>query len=212
MATRDINGFAMHYEDVGSVFQHAWPCSGAVWAGVAPALTDRYRCITLDGRGAGESERVEEGHTSAQYAQDVLALAGALGIDQFTMIGHSSGGSVGVEVLLAAPQRVERLVLVGSFVDAGYLPPEMVDGMLGLAEMVASGSPDAHSALVGCFGSHVRAVLRSCSREVRNWPPVGLRGSSAARSRLWPIHIVATPSRRRRLGDQCAHTRGQRVS
>lgn len=98
MPEREINGFEMHYEDEGSgpvlVFQHAWLSAGMVWGGVVPALRDRYRCITFDGRGAGASERTEEGHNSEQYARDLLALADALGVERFTVVGHSSGGFV----------------------------------------------------------------------------------------------------------------------
>lgn len=157
MPEQTINGVEIHYEDQGSgpalVFQHAWLSSSVIWGGVVPQLTDRYRCITLDTRGAGDSERTEDGHNSEQYAADLLALTSELGVDDFTLAGHSSGGFVAVEAARQAPDRVKQLVLVGSFVDAGYLPDGFGEQLLGLAELVASRGDGARDALVGFFGS-----------------------------------------------------------
>ncbi len=157
MPQAEINGFNMHYEDVGTgdviVFQHAWLSSSMVWGGVVPLLSDRYRCITVDGRGAGESERTEEGHTNQQYGQDLLALTTELGIDRFAIAGHSSGGFAAVEASLAAPERVSALLLVGSFVDADYLAPGFADQLVGIGELVASDDAAARPTLEGFFAS-----------------------------------------------------------
>lgn len=147
MPSVNVNGFSMYYEDSGSgeplVFYHGYLCAGNVWESLVPKLTDSYRCIVLDGRGAGASEKTSEGHTVGQYADDLLALADALGLDRFTAVGFSMGGSVAVQAALKAPDRITRMVLMGSPVDVDHLAPEIVANMAGFAELVAAGSADA---------------------------------------------------------------------
>jgi pimeloyl-ACP methyl ester carboxylesterase len=141
MPFQEVNGFRMHYEEQGQgevlLLQHGWLSTLHVWDAVIPHLQYRYRCIAVDARGCGESERTKEGHTMRQYADDVLALAQALGIERFTLIGHSMGGVIATYAALAAPQAVERLVYVSSTPSA-----DLVDAGL-MASMVAAGEPIA---------------------------------------------------------------------
>lgn len=147
MPIAQVNGFAMHYEDVGSgeplVFYHGYLNSGNVWDSVVDHLKGSYRCITLDGRGAGHSERTADGHTIAQYADDMLSLASSLGIDRFTAVGFSMGGAVVTQAALKLPERIARLVLIGSPVDASHVDPALVGNMAGFSQLVAAGNRQA---------------------------------------------------------------------
>jgi pimeloyl-ACP methyl ester carboxylesterase len=142
----------MNYEDRGTgpvlVFQHAWLGSLHVWDGVIPHLTDRYRCIAVDTRGCGESGNTPDNHNLQQYADDVLELTKQLGIDRFTLIGHSSGGFLSTYAALKAPNRVERLVLVASAPSVDLIPQESMPVMIGAGEAIAAGNRDA---AVGLF-------------------------------------------------------------
>ena len=130
----EINGFTMNYEDRGQgevlIFQHGWLSTLHVWDGVIPHLEDRYRCIAVDTRGCGESSRTKEGHSIDQYADDVLALARGLGIDRFTMIGHSMGGVIATHAALKAPEVVERMVLVASTPSVDLLDAGLVSALV----------------------------------------------------------------------------------
>jgi pimeloyl-ACP methyl ester carboxylesterase len=134
----------MNYEDRGAgpvlVFQHAWLSSLHVWDGVIPHLTDQYRCIAVDTRGCGESGNTVQGQNLQQYSDDVLELTKQLGIERFTLIGHSSGGVLGTYAALKAPKRVERLVLVASGPSAEFIPPETMPALIGVGEAVAAGN------------------------------------------------------------------------
>ena len=142
MAQAEINGFSMSYNDQGRgealFFHHGWISSQRHWRDVASQLADRYRCITFDCRGAGDSDRVTTGHTMSQYASDMVALADELGIGRFTAIGHSMGGNVATQAALDTPDRIERLVLVSSS-PSDYVPPEAVQQLIGLSDLVAAG-------------------------------------------------------------------------
>jgi pimeloyl-ACP methyl ester carboxylesterase len=78
------------------------------------ALAERYRVVAFDHRGHGASDGPDdpERYTLAHLASDTLAVADALGLDRFRLLGHSMGGMVAQRVVLANPERVDALVLM----------------------------------------------------------------------------------------------------
>jgi pimeloyl-ACP methyl ester carboxylesterase len=80
--------------------------------GPAPALlAHRFRVVSFDNRGFGESDAPPGPYTTAQLAQDALAVLDATEIDTAHVIGISLGGMVAQELVLARPERVRKLVL-----------------------------------------------------------------------------------------------------
>ena len=80
--------------------------------GPSPALlARRFRVVTFDNRGFGDSDATEGPYTTAQLATDALAVLDAAGIEQAHVVGSSLGGMVAQELALAAPERVRKLVL-----------------------------------------------------------------------------------------------------
>jgi 3-oxoadipate enol-lactonase len=77
--------------------------------GEALAADGRW-VVAPDMRGHGASGRTS-GYSFDLMRDDVLALADALGMERFDLVGHSMGGSVAILVAEAAPQRLTRLVL-----------------------------------------------------------------------------------------------------
>lgn len=74
-----------------------------------------FRCVAIDLKGFGFSERPAEGDYSLTgQANLVLHTMDALGIGRAILIGHSMGGDVAMRVAAAAPERVEKLVLVAA--------------------------------------------------------------------------------------------------
>jgi pimeloyl-ACP methyl ester carboxylesterase/DNA-binding winged helix-turn-helix (wHTH) protein len=75
------------------------------------------RVTILDKRGSGLSERLGAGEAPPleQRADDVRAVMDAAGIDRATVFGSSEGGSLAVLLAAAHPDRVERLVLHGTW-------------------------------------------------------------------------------------------------
>lgn len=79
----------------------------------------------VDLRGYGEARDAGGSYTTAEGAEDVLALADRLGWERFSLIGHSMGGSVIQRALAAAPERVRRIAGVSPVPASGLpLPPE----------------------------------------------------------------------------------------
>ncbi len=129
MPTKNVNDVELFYEENGSgeaiIFHHGYTGSHDSWDGVVERLQDRFRCIVMDGRGAGDSAHPDDGYNIEQMAADVVGMADAIGIDQFTYVGHSMGGGMGMELGLSHAERLAKLVLVA---------PAPADGIEGSEE------------------------------------------------------------------------------
>lgn len=172
-----VNQFDMHYEDTGKgeplVFVHGWISTGSVWDATVRELEISFRCLVPEGRGASESGRPTGGHSIASYADDLLAFADALGLERFTVVGHSMGGVIGTAAALKAPERVERLVMVASTPDASYVADGIWNMLIGLSDVLAEGNQDAAQAFITGItarrdGAPIQRLAEgavSCSRE-----------------------------------------------
>lgn len=123
-----VNGVELFHDEIGSgepvLLHHGYTGSHDLWLNeIAPKLADRYRCIVMDARGAGESAHPADGYTIEQYALDVIGMADALGLDRFTYVGHSMGGGIGMQLGLEHAERLNKLVLVAPIPSGGTKPP-----------------------------------------------------------------------------------------
>lgn len=122
-----IDGREMAYLDEGQgpviVFGHSYLWDSAMWAPQVNALRAQYRCIVPELWAHGESDHAPSSTRSlTDYAQQILALMDHLNIEEFSIVGLSVGGMWGTEVVTLAPQRVQSLVLMDTFVG---LEPEI---------------------------------------------------------------------------------------
>jgi 3-oxoadipate enol-lactonase len=95
------------------------------WVLQVPAFSERYRTVIFDNRDAGQSSRGEAGYDVSDMADDALALADAIGLDTFHLLGVSMGGAIAQEVALAAPERVRTLTLTVTFARGGRWAREL---------------------------------------------------------------------------------------
>ncbi len=168
-----IDGRRMQYLDVGTgeplVLIHGIGCSWVHWIANLDALSAKYRVIAVDLPGFGGSDPVPEGTDLTETSGSVLKLLEQLGIDKAIVAGHSLGGIVSWLIALAAPEKVERLVLV----DAGtvVLPAwatAMIVRQFGLL-VAALGNPAIARALLR--RPRVRnAFLRGLTKHPRRVP------------------------------------------
>ncbi|GAA1559972.1 alpha/beta hydrolase [Kribbella hippodromi] len=85
-----------------------------VWEPLVPLLSGERALVRISCRGCGESSAASSSLTVPELANDVLAVADALRIDTFDLVGVSMGGLVAQEVALSAPGRVNSLGLLSS--------------------------------------------------------------------------------------------------
>jgi pimeloyl-ACP methyl ester carboxylesterase len=87
----------------------------ANWRGVLPVLGERYRVIAPDLIGFGFTERPAEARYDLQtWADQVVDLMDALDLPKASMVGNSFGGAIALRIAAQHPDRVDRMVLMGS--------------------------------------------------------------------------------------------------
>jgi sigma-B regulation protein RsbQ len=127
------------------LFAHGFGCDQAMWRYVAPAFEDRYRVVLMDYVGSGKSDwsayDFERYSTLAGYARDVLDVMEAFDFREVIFVGHSVSSMIGALAAIEAPERFERLVMIGPspcYVnDAGYVggfERKDIEGLLDLME------------------------------------------------------------------------------
>ena len=149
-----VNGIRLHYAEYPKgeeaiFFLHSNIASARWWHPVLEKLPLKYRGIALDLRGAGLSDKPNVGHTTDQFAHDVIALADHLNIEKFHVVGHSYGGLIALKTALDAPKRLKSLLLMNPAPANGLHFPQPVHEMMKvwkedwqqLAELLASANP-----------------------------------------------------------------------
>ena len=87
----------------------------ANWRLPLAALGPQFRCLAPDMAGFGYST-VPEGYafTRQAWLDQLISFLDAMGVEKAHVIGNSFGGSMALALAIAAPERVDRLVLMGS--------------------------------------------------------------------------------------------------
>jgi pimeloyl-ACP methyl ester carboxylesterase len=139
MAAIEVGGTAFGYDEAGEgpavVLLHAALGDRRMWDAQFTELAATHRVIRYDRRGFGET-RGENGE-HAHY-EDLLALLDARGIEQAALVGASMGGACALDAALAAPERITRLVLLGSGLSGHTWPDHM---QADLARLAAAAVP-----------------------------------------------------------------------
>jgi len=92
---------------------HGWFGSAHAWKPLADLLDpDHFSIAYLDYRGYGARLHETGEYTLDEIAADTLQLADELGWQRFHLMGHSMGGKAIVRTLVAAPERVGRLLAI----------------------------------------------------------------------------------------------------
>ena len=122
------SGVKLYVEDInpeGSktiVFLHGWPLNHKQFEyqfDVLPAMG--YRCIGIDWRGFGKSDKPISGYDYNRLADDIRTVVGVLQLDNFTLVGHSTGGAIAIRYMSRYNgYGVSKLVLVDAAAPIGF--------------------------------------------------------------------------------------------
>lgn len=112
--TVDLPAGAFSYLEQGQgdpiVFLHALGRDATDWSTVMNKLDADWRCIALDQRGHGQSARPGE-YSFENMESDFRDFVDSLGLDQFVLVAHSMGGTVGWIFAGKTPERLMALIV-----------------------------------------------------------------------------------------------------
>jgi pimeloyl-ACP methyl ester carboxylesterase len=98
------------------ILLHGFPESHRTWREVAPRLEGDFRLVMPDQRGFAGSDRPQEvdAYRTETLIDDIFALADALGLERFALVGHDWGGAVAWGAALRGDPRLTKLAIVNA--------------------------------------------------------------------------------------------------
>ena len=119
MPTVKSNGININYEECGSgdplLLIMGITAPGAAWELHVNEYKKHFRCIILDNRGAGASDKPAGDYTTELMAADAVGVMDSLGIDRFHINGISMGGAIAQQIAIVHPSRVKSCVITASW-------------------------------------------------------------------------------------------------
>ncbi|MBY9019866.1 MAG: alpha/beta hydrolase [Candidatus Lokiarchaeota archaeon] len=118
MSFANVNGVKLSYliHGVGNpvIFIHGFGAKKEIWKPQIRDISKKYKVITFDLRGTGESDRPDIPYTMKMLAEDIQSLMSAIGIKKAHIVGRSFGGMIAQHLTLMYPEMVDRLVLIAT--------------------------------------------------------------------------------------------------
>ncbi|WP_393081371.1 alpha/beta fold hydrolase [Streptomyces sp. LN704] len=112
----EVNGLRLHAVTGGDgpalLLIGGWPQTWYAWREVMPALARQHTVVAVDSRGAGLSDKPDDGYDAGTLSADLVALMAALGHDRFDVVGHDIGTWTGYALAADRPERVGRLAIL----------------------------------------------------------------------------------------------------
>ena len=98
------------------ILLHGFPESHRTWRGIVPLLEGRFRLVMPDQRGFAGSDRPQdvESYRTQIIVDDIFALAEALSIESFALVGHDFGGAAAWAAAIRGDPRLDRLAIVNA--------------------------------------------------------------------------------------------------
>lgn len=175
MSHIQLKDFQMHYLEQGTgaeavLFIHGYISTHRWWGPTLECLSkDDYHAYAIDLRAAGESEQIDSGHTLAQYADDLHQFVEAIGLSNFTLVGHSMGGQIAMQYALNHQDDLKALVLVDPVSASGNkLSPDII----AWCKTVQGQAEGQRMIILGAFATPpVGAYLEKLVEDAVAWAP-----------------------------------------
>jgi pimeloyl-ACP methyl ester carboxylesterase len=110
-----VNDITINYEQQGAgeplVLIPYLAADNACYAFQVADYAKHFTCISLDPRGAGETDKPEGTYSTELFADDVAGFMQAIGVEKAHVSGVSLGGAIGLWLASKHPQKVKTLSL-----------------------------------------------------------------------------------------------------
>jgi pimeloyl-ACP methyl ester carboxylesterase len=185
------------------MFLHSLAGNASQWAPQLEHVRNTRRAIAVDLRGHGRSEPPSDGQYAIEaQARDVGAVADALELERFALVGHSIGAGVALVYAAAEPERVTHLLMADPIGDGTQTPAEEIRPFLEALDSPAYAETieGYWSSIAGSDGAMLERLLADLRATPRETVVRGLRAvvafdpkPSLARLRA-PTLAVVTPA------------------
>lgn len=194
MPFAEVNDIRLRYETWGVgaepvVFIHGLGSSAEDWFMQLPAFAEDYRCIAMDLRGHGLSDKPAGDYSVPLFATDVALLLTALNAAPAHIVGLSLGGMVAQQLGIAHPHVVRSLTLLNTL--PGIWPPTREFTAIGIRRLAAGRSASmaavARRVAVSLFPDKADDMLRGMTEQrIAANDPAAYRRATLAVARFRP--------------------------
>ncbi len=174
------DGVKLYYEETGTggppmVFVHGWCCDRTHFAAQVAHFSPSHRCIALDLRGHGDSDKPEGTYSIAGFGDDVAWLCRQIGARKPVIVGHSMGGAIALSLAALQPEMPAAIVML----DGAICPPP---ALLAMVEPLAAAfsSPG--------YAEPLRAIFEQMFMPTDN---AERRAETVAKAVETPQHVAA---------------------
>ncbi len=122
-----VNDVSFGYRQIGEgedlVFIHGFPTHGYTWRKILPKLSKYFKCHILDMPGLGDSDWSRNSNLNIDIqAKNAYQLLSEMGIKQFSLIAHDSGGTIARLLAIKHQHKIKNLILINTEIPT-HRPP-----------------------------------------------------------------------------------------
>jgi sigma-B regulation protein RsbQ len=197
-----VDGARIHSTSTGQgtktlVLVHGWTCDETSWSEQVPVLSKKYRVITIDLPGHGQSEQPQDGRFSMDlFAKAIEAVRAEAGVDRVILAGHSMGGPVIYRYAQLYPDHTEALILVDSPLFTAPVARSFIDQAV--PRVVGKDGLKGREAMIrGMFSPATTAELQSrILKMMLHAPETTAEGAmkSMGDAAVWDNHVLQIPT------------------
>src|SRR5581483_1608399 len=126
----DTGRITLSVREIGAgppaIFLHGITSNSGVFEPLLLGLRGHFRCIAVDQRGHGLSDKPGTGYGARDYKKDLVALIKILNTGPAMIVGHSLGARNAIELAATAPDLVERAIVIDF---TPYIEKEALDAL-----------------------------------------------------------------------------------
>lgn len=141
--------YEVHGDGSPLVLAHGAGGNTEIWWQQVPHFGSRHRVVTFDHRCFGRSTCPPELFKPEFFADDLIAILDAEGIDRVALVCQSMGGWTGLRMALEHPERLSCLILCGT--PGGIVTDQIIAAAQRIAEGAAEGGISGNAALADAF-------------------------------------------------------------
>lgn len=168
-----VNGIRLHYLDWGGtgptlLFLTGMGCSAYIFSELAPRFVDKFRVLSFDRRGHGDSDYPESGYDPDTLTEDLRQFLETLNVDRVILAGHSMARIELCHFAALYPERILKLI----FLDAAYDNTSPEAKLVGENDPLTKIIPEWPEDRIDTFDAYIATTKRLYPAQAVIWGPV----------------------------------------